>query len=213
MKAYLTILIITFPIFLMANISISVDSLIKDSLKNLDDFFVILDDYEQIQNTQENPIVPQRELSHYHDKAIAYIDRFQHVAVAEMNKYGIPASITLAQALIESGFGKSALATKINNHFGIKCNRYQRKQKGKCFIFEDDTKYDRFVKFESAWASFRAHSLVLQYDRYKPLYKLNEKDYEGWALGLQSAGYASDKNYAKKIVRIIELYDLYEFDE
>jgi flagellum-specific peptidoglycan hydrolase FlgJ len=212
MKVYLATIILLFPMFSIAQTTVN-DSLIRDTLRDLNDFFTVLNDYETAQKVNDGLTIPQRELSHYHDKAFAYIERYHHVAVAEMNKFGIPASVTLAQALIESGFGKSKMATQINNHFGIKCTTYQRRQKGKCYIFADDTKYDRFVKFESAWASYRAHSMVLKYDRYKPLYELGEQDYEGWALGLQAAGYASDKNYAKKIVRIIELYELYEYDE
>jgi flagellum-specific peptidoglycan hydrolase FlgJ len=213
MKFYLTITMILFPMFLVAKTQITKDSLIQDSLRNLNDFFVILDDLEVAKEEGSELIIPQRKLSHYHNKAFAYVERYHHVAVAEMEKFGIPASITLAQALIESGFGKSEMAKRINNHFGIKCTVYQRRQKGKCHIFADDTKYDRFVKFESVWAGYRAQSLVLKYTRYQLLYDLDITNYEGWALGLQAAGYASDKNYAKKIIRIIELYELYEYDE
>jgi|AntRauTorckE5430_2_1112549.scaffolds.fasta_scaffold02664_4 flagellum-specific peptidoglycan hydrolase FlgJ len=191
----------------------SVDTIRVDTLADLEDFFDVLIELESPNLTNSDKEIPQRILEGYHQKAFDYVERFGLIAVAEQKKYGIPASITLAQGLLESGFGKSKMATTINNHFGIKCTPYQRKQKGKCYIFEDDTKYDRFVKFESAWASYRAHSLVLQNERYKDLYALSSTDYEGWALGLQKAGYASDDSYAKKLVRIIELYELYEFDE
>lgn len=192
----------------------SVDTIRIDTLADLDDFFEILEVKEKNEfNTYSNREIPQRILEDYHQKAFDYVERFGQIAVAEQEKFGIPASITLAQGLLESGFGKSTMALTINNHFGIKCTPYQRKQKGKCYVFADDTKYDRFVKFESAWASYRAHSLILQNERYKALYDLEPTDYEGWALGLQKAGYASDANYAKKLIRIIELYELYEYDE
>jgi flagellum-specific peptidoglycan hydrolase FlgJ len=191
----------------------AVDTIRVDTLVNLEDFFKVLVDIDNPNLSNKNKEIPQRILEGYHQKAFDYVARFGSIAVAEQQKYGIPASITLAQGLLESGFGKSTMATTINNHFGIKCTPHQRKQKDKCYIFEDDTKYDRFVKFESAWASYRAHSLILQNERYKHLYDLESTDYEGWALGLQKAGYASDTNYAKKLVRIIELYELYEYDE
>lgn len=223
-KQWLVIVLITTLPLVGSSFSshlMSVDTIKVDTLIDLDNFFEILERFEDIEDTDSiitvasmaRNKIPQRQLEGYHKKAFDYIDRFATVAIGEQDKFGIPASITLAQGLLESGFGKSRMANTINNHFGIKCTRGQRRQKGKCYIFEDDTKYDRFVKFESAWASYRAHSRLLQNERYKALYTLEIDDYEGWALGLQKAGYASDNNYAKKLVRIIELYELYEYDE
>lgn len=200
-----------------------------DTLMNLNDFFQLLEHQKKekekrLNQTQERskadtasitfvPRIPQRQLEDYHQKAFDYIDRFAHIAVAEQEKFGIPASITLAQGLVESGFGKSKMATSINNHFGIKCTPGQKRQQGRCYTFHDDTQHDKFLKFESAWASYRYHSKILQSERYQSLYELEITDYEGWAIGLQKAGYASDKNYAKKLIRIIEIYELYEYDE
>ena len=194
----------------------SIDTIRIDTLTDLNDFFKVLEVIEMPElgnSISVDKEIPQRVLEGYHQKAFDYVERFGRIAIGEQEKYGIPASITLAQGLLESGFGKSRMALTINNHFGIKCTAHQRRQKGKCYIFADDTKYDRFVKFENAWASYRAHSKVLQNSRYESLYVLQPTDYEGWALGLQKAGYASDKNYARKLVRIIELYELYEYDE
>ncbi len=207
-----------FMIFLAIPLTIfaSVDTIRIDTLTDLNDFFKVLEVIEMPElgnSISVDKEIPQRVLEGYHQKAFDYVERFGRIAIGEQEKYGIPASITLAQGLLESGFGKSRMALTINNHFGIKCTAYQRQQKGKCYIFADDTKYDRFVKFENAWASYRAHSKVLQNKRYEGLYVLKPTDYEGWALGLQKAGYASDKNYARKLVRIIELYELYEYDE
>lgn len=145
-------------------------------------------------------------------KQLAYVKRYAEVAQKEMEKYKIPASITLAQGLLESNVGESRLATKNNNHFGIKC--FSRKcKKGHCSNFTDDSHKDFFRKYKSAWESFRAHSLLLRADRYKPLYKLKEKDYEGWAKGLKKAGYATDPHYAEKIIELIEDLELYDYDK
>lgn len=145
-------------------------------------------------------------------KQLAYVKRYADVAQKEMNTYKIPASITLAQGLLESNVGESRLATKNNNHFGIKC--FSRKcKKGHCSNFTDDSHKDFFRKYKSAWESFRAHSLLLGAKRYKPLYQLKEDDYRGWAKGLKKAGYATDPHYAEKIIELIEDLELYEYDE
>ena len=128
-----------------------------------------------------------------------------------MDKYGIPASITLAQGLLESDAGDSRLATESNNHFGIKC---RSKCRGcTCRNYSDDDIYDMFRVFDSSWESFREHSLLLQIDRYVHLKKLGTKDYKNWAIGLKKAGYATDKNYHKKLIHIIEALDLSQFDK
>jgi flagellum-specific peptidoglycan hydrolase FlgJ len=140
-----------------------------------------------------------------------YVERFAATAMAEMKQFGIPASITLAQGLLETDAGGSKLATDSNNHFGIKCRSKCRHCT--CRNYSDDDVYDMFRVFDSAWESFREHSKLLQIDRYKHLKKLGTTDYEGWAKGLKKAGYATDKNYDKKLVQIIEELDLHQFDK
>ena len=114
-------------------------------------------------------------------KQKAYVDRFKDAALKEMEKYGIPASITLAQGLIESNCGESRLAKNNNNHFGIKCFSRTCK-KGHCSNFTDDTHKDFFRKYKSSWDSYRSHSILLQKARYKGLYKLSKTDYKGLSL-------------------------------
>lgn len=145
-------------------------------------------------------------------KQLKYVGRFVDVAQAEMKKYGIPASITLAQGLLESNAGESRLAVKNNNHFGIKCFSRTCK-KGHCSNFTDDTHKDFFRKYKSSWESYRGHSHLLRADRYKPLYKLNSNDYKAWARGLKKAGYATDKYYAEKLINLIEDLNLDQYDE
>lgn len=144
-------------------------------------------------------------------KQAAYVKRFAKAAQAEMEKYGIPASITLAQGLIESNCGESKLATKNNNHFGIKCFSKSCK-KGHCSNYTDDSHKDFFRNYKSAWESYRSHSLLLQKSRYKGLYKLPISDYKGWARGLKKAGYATDPHYADKLIELIEALELYRLD-
>lgn len=140
-----------------------------------------------------------------------YVKRFADVARTEMEEFGVPASITLAQGLLESQAGKSPLARDANNHFGIKC--FSKKcKKGHCKNFSDDHHKDFFRTYLSAWESFRAHSLFLQKDRYKHLLELDKTDYKNWAVGLKKAGYATDPNYAKKLIRLIENLDLDKYD-
>ena len=140
-----------------------------------------------------------------------YVKRYADIAVAEMKFYNIPASITLAQGLLESDAGESRLARMNNNHFGIKC--FSRKcHKGHCANFTDDTHKDFFRKYKNVWDSYRAHSVFLQGKRYKHLQELGTKDYKGWAYGLRKAGYATDKRYAEKLIRIIETLELDEYD-
>ena len=145
-------------------------------------------------------------------KQLAYVDRFAKTAQTEMEKFRIPASITLAQGLLESNVGESRLATQNNNHFGIKC--FSKKcKKGHCANYTDDSHKDFFRKYKSTWESFRAHSKLLQAKRYRPLYKLDKKDYKGWAHGLKKAGYATDKKYGPKIIQLIEDLGLDAYDK
>ncbi len=140
-----------------------------------------------------------------------YVNRFASTAIGEMKQFDIPASITLAQGLLETDAGGSKLASESNNHFGIKC---RSKCRGcTCRNYSDDDVYDMFRVFDSAWESYREHSKLLSIDRYKSLKKLGRKNYEAWAAGLKKAGYATDKNYDKKLVQIIEELDLHQFDK
>lgn len=141
----------------------------------------------------------------------AYVDKFSPVAISEMEKYGIPASITLAQGLLESDAGASRLAQQANNHFGVKCFSNSCKP-GHCKNFTDDTHKDFFRTYDSPWESYRAHSLFLQRKRYKHLKDLGKSDYERWAKGLSKAGYATDKKYAPKLIRLIESLGLSQYD-
>lgn len=141
-----------------------------------------------------------------------YIKRFAPVAKVEMENYRIPASITLAQGLLESDAGGSRLASQNNNHFGIKCFSRTCK-KGHCANFTDDSHKDFFRKYGSAWESYRSHSLFLQKNRYKHLLNFAPSDYENWAKGLQKAGYATDKRYADKLINLIRTLNLQEFDK
>ena len=138
-----------------------------------------------------------------------YIKRYSGIAVAEMYRSGVPASITLAQGLLESGAGRSTLATQGNNHFGIKCHKW----KGKTIRADDDEKNECFRSYGSADESFRDHSDFLRFnDRYKFLFDYPVTDYKSWAYGLKKAGYATDPSYAPKLIRYIEDYRLYEYD-
>ena len=140
----------------------------------------------------------------------AYIERYSVLAVQEMYRSGVPASITLAQGMLESGNGLSELALKGNNHFGIKCHNGW---KGDRIYHDDDKKGECFRKYSDPEFSYRDHSDFLRYrDRYKFLFDLELTDYKGWAHGLKKAGYATDPSYPKKLIRLIEEYALYEYD-
>lgn len=139
----------------------------------------------------------------------AYIRRFQVVAIHEMQKFGIPASIKMAQGLLESQGGQSELSRHHNNHFGMKCHA-SRCPPGHCVNYKDDSHKDFFKTFGNAWESWRAHSLLLQGDRYR---HLKGKNYKDFAHGLKKAGYATDKRYAYKIIAIIQRYDLTRLDQ
>jgi len=140
-----------------------------------------------------------------------YVGQFSEVAIQEMMIYRIPASITLAQGIIESRAGQSRMAIEANNHFGIKCHK---EWLGKTFYQEDDTPNDCFRKYDSPQESFRDHSYFLtQRERYRGLFKLDLSDYRGWAQGLQSAGYATNPAYAEILIRTIEKYGLSQYDK
>lgn len=139
-----------------------------------------------------------------------YADRFAPLAVAEMYRCGVPASITLAQGILESRAGQSELAVKGNNHFGIKCHN---SWKGGKMYHDDDRKGECFRKYDSPEESYRDHSDFLRYrERYRFLFDYNVTDYKAWAYGLKKAGYATDPSYPGKLIRLIEEYDLHEYD-
>ncbi|MBO4849550.1 MAG: glucosaminidase domain-containing protein [Prevotella sp.] len=139
----------------------------------------------------------------------AYIDQYKDIAIEEMMTYRIPASITLAQGLLESGAGKSYLSTRGNNHFGIKCNGWT----GKTIRHDDDKKQEKFRAYDSARESYEDHSKFLAYrERYKKLFDLKTTDYVGWANGLKECGYATNPQYAQRLISIIETYKLYQYD-
>ncbi|MCX6282754.1 MAG: glucosaminidase domain-containing protein [Bacteroidetes bacterium] len=140
-----------------------------------------------------------------------YIKAYSPIAVLEMNQFHIPASITLAQGIIESGAGLSKLAAEANNHFGIKCHKDWT---GKTYHRTDDHIDECFRKYDHPEESFRDHSVFLtQRDRYKGLFLLPVTDYRAWAEGLQKAGYATNPQYAERLVHTIEQYQLYLFDK
>lgn len=156
--------------------------------------------------------VATRIVNYHNNKCKNYIQKYAPLAKREMEMYGIPASIKLAQGLLESNAGDSRLAKNNNNHFGIKC--FSKKcRKGHCSNFSDDTHKDFFRKYKSVRESFRAHSQFLQKNRYQSLLSLDPLDYKGWAHGLKAAGYATDKQYATKLIRIIETLQLYHYDK
>lgn len=135
----------------------------------------------------------------------AYIEEYRYIAIEQQRKHAIPASITLAQALLESGAGKSELATKANNHFGIKCTSDWA---GKTYRYSDNRANECFRKYADVADSYEDHSLFLKRKRYESLFALSVKDYKGWARGLRECGYATDPKYPSKLINIIELYEL-----
>ncbi|HIR73544.1 MAG TPA: glucosaminidase domain-containing protein [Candidatus Coprenecus pullicola] len=140
-----------------------------------------------------------------------YIDKYKETAMEAMRTHGIPASITLAQGCLESGDGNSDLAVKANNHFGIKCHNDWKGQT--YYKKDDDPGKSCFRKYRNASESFKDHSDFLRYrDRYAFLFDLEITDYKGWCYGLKKAGYATDPQYAERLIKIIEDYRLYRFD-
>ena len=140
-----------------------------------------------------------------------YIEEYNDIAIAEMLRYKIPASITLAQGILESNSGRSRLTVKANNHFGVKCHK---SWKGKRIYHDDDARQECFRKYEHPLTSFRDHSLFLfDRKRYAALFDLKLTNYKGWARGLKKAGYATDPKYPVKLIRLIEDYELYKYDD
>lgn len=136
---------------------------------------------------------------------LAYIDQWKSVVIEQQKDYGIPAAITMAQALLESSAGQSELAQNANNHFGIKCTS---EWFGAVYYYDDDSKGECFRQYGNAAESFKDHSLFLQRPRYTTCFEIAVEDYEGWARRLKECGYATDPNYAPKLIKIIEDYRL-----
>jgi len=138
-----------------------------------------------------------------------YIDQYKDLAIEEMLRYRIPASITLAQGLLESGAGRSELAVKGNNHFGIKCHGWT----GRTVYHDDDATQECFRAYDNALQSYDDHCRFLRSGaRYRNLFSLSITDYKGWAHGLKAAGYATNPRYAHQLIGIIELYNLQQYD-
>ncbi|MGY5850078.1 glucosaminidase domain-containing protein [Salegentibacter sp. F14] len=138
-----------------------------------------------------------------------YIKDFSELAQEEMRLYNIPASITLAQGILESGAGQGDLSRRANNHFGIKCHDWD----GPRVYHDDDARGECFRKYKDPKYSYRDHSLFLtERARYAPLFDLSADDYKAWARGLRKAGYATDRKYPEKLIGIIERYELYRYD-
>ena len=139
----------------------------------------------------------------------AYIQKYAEIAQEQMRKYGVPASITLAQGILESGSGKSKLAAEANNHFGIKCHDTWN---GATMHLDDDAPNECFRKYKSVEQSFEDHSVFLKKPRYEELFVLEITDYKGWAQGLKKCGYATSPTYAKSLIDLIEKHELTQFD-
>jgi LysM repeat protein len=157
---------------------------------------------------EKNAIKGNADIPSY--SALSYIDKFKDVAIEEMNSNGIPASITLAQGLLESGNGNSSLAKYANNHFGVKVTS---DWKGKGYYKDDDKRNDCFRVYTDARESYRDHSEFLKRKRYSALFELDKNDYKNWALGLKQAGYATNPKYPDMLINIIDRYKLYQYDQ
>jgi flagellum-specific peptidoglycan hydrolase FlgJ len=156
---------------------------------------------------QEETVVDTPEV--YANSTEEYIAIYSDIAKEEMRLYHIPASITLAQGILESGSGKGRLSVEANNHFGIKCHDWT----GAKIYHDDDASQECFRKYNNSKYSFRDHSLFLsKRKRYHKLFALDKDDYEGWAKELKAAGYATDRKYPNKLISLIERYQLYRFD-
>lgn len=167
--------------------------------------------HEKVETRVEKPeTTNQSPKKVYASAAEKYIDTYSAIAQDEMRLYKIPASITLAQGILESGSGKGRLSVKANNHFGIKCHNWN----GAKIYHDDDKKGECFRKYNNAKYSFRDHSLFLTgRKRYSNLFTLKPNNYKGWAKGLRAAGYATDKKYPQKLISLIERYQLYKYDD
>jgi hypothetical protein len=144
----------------------------------------------------------------------SYVDQYADYAMEQQRKYGIPASITLAQGIIESANGKSQLARNENNHFGVKATKAWLDAGGKYGLYTDDAKNEKFCSYVSVGDSYEHHSKFLKNNsRYAACFKLSSDDYKGWANGLQRAGYATNKSYAQSLIAVIECNGLDKYDQ
>ena len=158
----------------------------------------------------EVTLVATSNIKTYAEEIQIYVDNFKEIAQNNMRAHGIPASITLAQGILESGAGKGKLALSANNHFGIKCHK---EWSGESVKHDDDSEQECFRKYEHPSESYRDHSLFLTTrTRYSNLFKLDKGDYEAWAKGLKAAGYATDIKYPEKLIGLIERFELYKYD-
>nr|WP_294942258.1 glucosaminidase domain-containing protein [uncultured Mucilaginibacter sp.] len=159
---------------------------------------------KSIQKRNQAAIAAHRNMS-----SLEYIERFKAIAIQEMNTYGIPASITLAQGLFESGAGNSDLAVAANNHFGIKCGSTWS---GDSYYKDDDNTNDCFRVYDNPEDSYRDHSEFLKKKNYARLFELDKNDFKGWAYGLKAAGYATNPKYPQLLLNIITKYNLDQYD-
>lgn len=158
----------------------------------------------------EVSLVATSNVKTYAEEIQFYVDNFKEIAKNNMKTHGIPASITLAQGILESGAGKGKLALSANNHFGIKCHK---EWTGESVKHDDDAAQECFRKYQHPSESYRDHSLFLtSRPRYSSLFKLDKGDYEAWAKGLKAAGYATDVKYPDKLIGLIERFELYKYD-
>ena len=168
--------------------------------------------HSEVSNNNKNTevLVATSEVKVSKDAISDYVDNFKNVAMENMATYGIPASIKLAQAILESGSGKGKLAQQANNHFGIKCHTVWN---GESVLHTDDAPDECFRKYSHPTESFNDHSLFLtSRAHYRNLFKLEKDDYKAWAVGLKNAGYATDPEYSKKLISLIERYQLDKYD-
>jgi flagellum-specific peptidoglycan hydrolase FlgJ len=161
-------------------------------------------------NGAEIDLVATSNVRTYEEEIKLYIANFNEIAKENMKSHGVPASVTLAQGILESGAGKGKLALSANNHFGIKCHK---EWTGDSVKHDDDAAQECFRKYEHPQESYKDHSLFLtSRPRYASLFKLDKGDYQAWAKGLKAAGYATDVKYPDKLIGLIERFELYKFD-
>ncbi len=171
---------------------------------------VVVADESNQKNASIPENTPKSDIKKTPSSVDEYIAQYAEIAKKEMRDYKIPASITLAQGILESASGRGRLAVKANNHFGIKCHGWT----GKKIYHDDDRSQECFRKYDHPESSFEDHSAFLTTrKRYASLFSLKPDDYKGWAKGLRSAGYATDRKYPQKLISLIERYQLYAFDE
>lgn len=170
---------------------------------------IVVKDTQEERQTDviEKPVIAEKKTR---NSVEIYLEQYAHIAKENMRNHKIPASITLAQGVLESGSGKGRLALKANNHFGIKCHGW----KGAKIYHDDDRSQECFRKYKKAEMSYEDHSEFLTgRNRYASLFKLKPDDYKGWARGLRAAGYATDRKYPQKLISLIERYELYKYDD